>query len=330
MQAVRIPCGGNDDPQEPFSLECDLLALRDAIKNMPECRLVIIDPISAYMGGSDSHRNTDVRAVLAPLAALAAEYRIAVLAVTHLNKNAGTNVLYRATGSLAFVAAARAVLLVVRDSENPNRRLMLSAKNNIARDGTGLAYSIEPNGDGMGVVAWEPDPVTIRADDALGACVPDYHRGAALDEAIAWLRDQLCDGPRPAKTVKEAAESDGIKSRTLDRAKAELGVEATRDGFGGPWVWKLPDSRSAPNATVVRQQKDVAHYDNSGALCDGDSPSPIPSKCPSIPLGWAPASWADRLDRLATACEAINPALAAEHRSDAAAIREKLNNPKTG
>ena len=49
-----------------------------------------------------------MRGLLAPLRNLAAQRNVAVVVVTHLNKAAGTKAMSRVTGSLAFIAAARA------------------------------------------------------------------------------------------------------------------------------------------------------------------------------------------------------------------------------
>lgn len=71
-----------------------------------ETRLVVIDPISAYCGNVDTHTNSDVLSLLAPLAQLAARRRIAILAVPHFTKGVGNKAVYRAMGSLAFAAGA--------------------------------------------------------------------------------------------------------------------------------------------------------------------------------------------------------------------------------
>jgi putative DNA primase/helicase len=107
-----------------------LEALEHAIKAAPNCRLVIVDPVSAYLGSTESHTNAAVLGVLAPLAELAAKYGVAVLVITHLRKGEGP-ALYRAMGSLAFVAAARAVWAVARDSDDltGRRRLFLPVNN---------------------------------------------------------------------------------------------------------------------------------------------------------------------------------------------------------
>ena len=122
-------------------------ALDEAIELTPDCRLVIVDPITAYCGGVDSHKNAEVRGLLAPLSNLAERHEVAVVAVSHLNKSAGGSAIYRTMGSLAFTAAARAVWGVTKDKGDSQRRLMLPVKNNIAPDVMGLAYSIRDAGD---------------------------------------------------------------------------------------------------------------------------------------------------------------------------------------
>jgi predicted ATP-dependent serine protease len=52
-----------------FSLECDLPRLAEVIETHPNTRLVVVDPISAYTGKIDSHNNSEVRGMLAPLQA---------------------------------------------------------------------------------------------------------------------------------------------------------------------------------------------------------------------------------------------------------------------
>jgi putative DNA primase/helicase len=122
-----------------FSLAMDIPQLEEVILQVEDVRLVVIDPVTAYLGRADGHKNAEIRGLLAPLAELASAHRVSVVCVTHLNKAAGTKALYRAMGSLAFAAAARAVWLVTRDKDDPARRLMLPAKMNLAPEVTGLA-----------------------------------------------------------------------------------------------------------------------------------------------------------------------------------------------
>jgi putative DNA primase/helicase len=244
LDAIRAVASNGRESARTFDLSRDLPGLESAIRSVENCRLVVIDPVTAYLGRSDSHNNAEIRGLLAPLGAIAERHGVAVIAVTHLNKAGGGPAIYRAMGSLAFAAAARAAWAVSKDKDDPKRRLLLSIKNNIASDGGGLAYRIEPVGvDGCPVVAWEPDPVNVSADDALSG-QRDDQGGSALDEAKEWLRDMLVNGSRPANEIKETAEREGIKERTLQRAKKALGVVADREGFAeaGRWVWAMPQS----------------------------------------------------------------------------------------
>jgi hypothetical protein len=95
------------------------------------------------MGGSDGNGNVETREVLEPLADMANRLRIAVVAVTHLNKGGGggnQSALNRFAGSIAFVAAARAAFAVIEDPEDDERRFLLQAKNNLGKEvqGSGL------------------------------------------------------------------------------------------------------------------------------------------------------------------------------------------------
>ena len=237
LKAVRIADKKSGKINEiPFSLDRDLEALEQSIKQIQNVKLVVIDPITAYLGNCDSHKNSDVRAILAPLSDIAAKYRVAVVAITHLNKSSEGSVLNRASGSNAFPAAARAVWFVTKDKDNSERRLFLSAKNNLAREPQGLSFTIV-NGE----VVWDIEPITTTLGEALTSDESLPNNGA-LDEAKEWLIDKLSKGPVPANSIKADAKIDGIKERTLDRAKQALGIRSGRVGFssGGEWSWLVP------------------------------------------------------------------------------------------
>ena len=105
--------------------------------------MIVIDPISAYLGRTNSHINAEVRGVLAPLAKFAAYHRVAVVAITHLNKNLTTDPLARVMGSTAFIAAVRSSFLVERDKHNAERRLLLPLKTNISKAGLSAVACME-------------------------------------------------------------------------------------------------------------------------------------------------------------------------------------------
>jgi hypothetical protein len=129
---VNMVCDGGKDRM--FSLVTDLEMLRRKITEVGDVALILIDPISAYLGVGkvDSYRTTDVRAVLGPVVDLATECKAAIIGIMHFNKKVDvTNALLRVSDSLAFGATARHVYGVVNDAEN-KRKLLVRAKNNLA------------------------------------------------------------------------------------------------------------------------------------------------------------------------------------------------------
>src|SRR5262249_484889 len=135
-----------DARERTFSLLTDIEILEQAIVKIRDVVAVGIDPFSAYFGVAkiDAYRTTDVRGVMAPLAALAQKQNITIVGVLHFNKNVNvTNAMLRFSDSLAFVAAARHAFVAMKEPGNEGRRLFLKAKNNLAADSTGLAYSFQ-------------------------------------------------------------------------------------------------------------------------------------------------------------------------------------------
>ena len=139
IEAVKT----DDGNEKTFDLSSDVELLKNEAVQIGNVKLIIIDPISAYLGKIDSHRNTEVRDALNPIIKFADEIGACLLCVTHLNKGSSGNALSRVAGSIAFAAAARACFVVTRDPDDPDRRLMLPLKNNLAKDTYGFAYRIE-------------------------------------------------------------------------------------------------------------------------------------------------------------------------------------------
>ena len=242
LEAVRVPRSDGSLLEKNFNLETDIAALEDALNRLPDVRLIVIDPISAYLGGADSNTNAEVRGLLAPLAALAAKYGVAILAVTHLRKSGGTAV-HRAIASIAFVAAARAVRAVAPDPADTERRLMLPVKQNLAANVGGLAFRVEVQ-DGTARVAWEPGAVSLEANDVLSG-LEDQDGHGARKEAESFLSDLLADGPLSVKKIEKEAKAAGFSWITVRRAKGALGVLSGKRGFDDGWSWWLPHDEDA-------------------------------------------------------------------------------------
>jgi putative DNA primase/helicase len=225
-----------------FDLGRDLSHLTSIVETMRDCRLVVIDPISAYLGKTGENFNAEVRALMGPLADLASRNHLAVVAVTHLRKGEGAAI-YRAMGSLAFVAAARSAWMITKDPSQPGRRLFLPMKNNLGNDAVGMAYTIEPRAGGGGaVVHWSDEEVHAPADNATST---KFGRPATeRSEATQWLAQLLSAGPVPTAEVHDAAAAAGYSLATIRRAFREIGGKAVK--LGSAWQWKLAE-RAQPD-----------------------------------------------------------------------------------
>lgn len=240
IHALEMVREVNDEGQvtnRSFSLSKDVERLAQLVEGMPDCALIQIDPISAYLGGTDSHKNADVRALLSPLSELAEKYNVAIVVVTHLNKGSGS-AMYRSVGSIAFTAAARTAWAVTKDKDDPARRLMLPVKNNLGNDQSGMAYRVETAPNGAPLLMWEPDPVVIDINDALSNETDDLR--SERQEAVDWLETELRGAPILAENIRKMAGGAGHSWITVKRAKKDLGVVSKKCSFQGGWLWYHP------------------------------------------------------------------------------------------
>jgi putative DNA primase/helicase len=230
--------------RKSFSLSDDLDLLGAATVRVGDAKLIIIDAITSYMGKIDSHRTTDVRAVLEPVAAFAEDCKVAIIGVTHPPKASQGNALRSFAGSFAFIAAPRVGLFVTAEPET-DRRLLLGVKNNLGPKPRGIGYFIGTKSITNDITAphilWSDAPVDYTADQAIAAnaaAMKGKGKGD-LEEAKEFLAELLKNGPVSAEDVKEAAEENDISEKTLRRAKKDLGIKSDKGEFRGGWQWRL-------------------------------------------------------------------------------------------
>jgi AAA domain len=238
LRGRRLPGGSCRPPT--FPADCDLL--RDSLRQTG-ARLVITDPLDAFLdprlGGLNSPL---VRHALAAVTDVIEEARAGLNMVRHLNKAVrSVSALYRGLGSIAIGAAARTGLLVGRHPDDPELRVLACSKPSLTACPPSLAFRIVEGPGGRPVLDWA-GPVDLTADD-LVLC-PARGAGPALSRAVAFLEEALAGGPCPHAEVLRRARRLGLTPRTLDRAKALLGVvsEQTSSAGRNHWSWSLPAS----------------------------------------------------------------------------------------
>jgi putative DNA primase/helicase len=306
IRAVR----NEDQSRRAFNLQADLSRLENEIKQRGDIRLVIIDPVTSYLGRVDSHKNAEVRAVLEPLAEMAARLRVAVICNNHFSKSGGS-ANNRIIGSVAFVNQARAAFIVTPDAEDATRMLLVPSKMNIAPIKTGLAYRIGGCWINEGEILtsqilWDPTPIAITADEALTAHCGGEDAKTAKAEAIEFLRAALDHGPVSSKDVKKEAGEAGISPKSLRSAREAMGIKPAKSGFAGGWVWQLPpgslpkmpyeaeDALRAEQGTFGSKRASSRDKDILGSHDhEPTPPASAPIIAPTRPLPGAPDDYPD-------------------------------------
>lgn len=203
--------------------------------------LIVIDPLMAFLGKADSHKDQDIREVLSKMAALAQESGAAILCIRHLNKVAGGRALYRGGGSIGIVGAARLAWLVGQHPDNAQRRVLAISKSNLAERAPSLSFSLSGLPGCQPRIQWHGE-VPFSADD-LVAEKRSGTRGEARAEAQAFLLESLRNGPIPSKELREMSDEAGLTWRTVNRAKADVGATSKKEGRPGEkgqqWIWRL-------------------------------------------------------------------------------------------
>jgi len=225
--------------QNEFHLFKLLPNLEAEIRQKRDLNLIVIDPITAFLGKLDGNSNSDIRGLLAPLSQMASRTNTAILAVSHLNKNDHGKAIYRTTGSLAFNAAARAVWLMAQHPKDSSRRVLHPIKNNIAPDIGGLCFSLSD--DQPPRVLWDDEPVFYEENEIFSTSNESKMTG--LHEAMQFLNERLVGGPIDVSHLRANAKELGLSWRTVERAKQELGIKTKRIGFGpdGIHQWSMPE-----------------------------------------------------------------------------------------
>lgn len=206
--------------------------------------LVVMDPLNAYLGNVDSYKDADVRKILGPISEVAARTGAAILVVMHLTKNDGTadqpgpKAIYRVTGSIGFIGAARLALLVEEDrglDAAPGTRLLKVIKSNLAERAPTLAYRIAEGPAGLPIVVWDGIRESASASNTR------------LEQDRQVLREILSKGAVFAKEGEKAAKAAGLTDRRLQEARKGLFEVCRIPGLAETtWVWRLLGQDSGP------------------------------------------------------------------------------------
>ncbi len=232
-----------------FQLDSDIADLRQRALQIGDVRLIIIDPPSAYLGTKvDSYKDSDVRRVLMPLGNLAQETGAMILLIVHLNKRTDGGAQQRFSGSTAWTAAPRVGFMALEDPVS-KQRFLLPVKNNLGDDRLGYQYGIAEKLVQYGGQTFKSSHIvwgetTTRSVSELLA-PPKALKISAVDDARAFLEDELANSPSPVEQLRNSAKAAGISWPSINRAKKTLPIRSdkVRDG----WVWTLLPVKESGN-----------------------------------------------------------------------------------
>ena len=209
--------------------------IREAIE-MYHAKLLILDPMSSYIGESCSMNNAnETRAEFNHLIAVAKDTGCAIVIIAHMNKMRDTNPLYRTNGSIDIAGAARSILAITRtpNKEVPAERYLVQVKSNLAPTGSAILFEVSEKGVDF------ISEMEMTAEEAFQSLAPKIGRPNDKEvKAKAFLIEMLKDGEMLSSNCDEKLEAAGFRKSTIKKAKKNAGVISRKKGF--LWYWSLP------------------------------------------------------------------------------------------
>ena len=193
-------------------------------------RLVVIDPIQAYLGSdSDLQIAGRARRLMHRLSLWASTYDCAVVLIGHLNKKENSKGLYRSLGSIDVVAAARSVLQVERDPEDTDIRIVTQIKNSLGPADAMIRFEIRPQ-TGFSWISVDTVPMSEKKAE-----LPTFE--TKMDKAAYLIKDLLSQGDMRSTEIYDRLKAEGISQRTAEDTRKNIGIRCYRKMK--QWYWSI-------------------------------------------------------------------------------------------
>ena len=244
VDAVRM----FDDEEEveeerQLTLESDLAVIREKITTNPAIKLLVIDPLSNYLGSRNLMKEQEIRSVLMPVVTMAQDLSIAVVVIMHHSKTEGRSAMHKAIGAVGAVGCLRMAWSFVKSQDDENVREMLQSKKNLGKF-PGLRFATESAK--VKIDGSDTDQARIQYLDVSNASIESIlaaqedKEGKKDKRAVAFLKEHLPhDGTHHSDPIiQKARDEHGISKTTLLRARQELGI--TTEKIANQWFWSWP------------------------------------------------------------------------------------------
>lgn len=241
--SVVSPICEDEGQARSFDLKRDVENLKQLAEQLGDVKVIIVDPISAYMGKTDSNNNSDVRAFLSPLTNFAEEHDISIIVVTHLNKTSNGSMINKVIGSIGMVAAARAAYVITKDDYDSDTRYFLPIKNNIGNDKDGFSFTIQGHhileaDIHTSKIQWGEKVIVSEILNSNENKTSNRH-----NEIDAFMMDLIKDGPIDSRIALAEGKKRDYSESKMTRARERLGIVSKHNGSfkDGKWEWSLFD-----------------------------------------------------------------------------------------
>lgn len=255
LSKVHLIQGTSDGKQEwEIALDQDLDQLKEFLYTHSDVKLIVMDPVTSYIGDVDPNKPKEVRPFLNKLKRFSEEMGVSLLLIMHLSKNPDVSALHRVGGAATWIEVPRSVWFFDKQKDEEGNEtssyVMVNGKLNIVADErkrsleytfAGVDLKIEGAQQNVGTVQWGGESsVTLeqqysRTKDRPG---PEPKK---VESAADWLRGYLESGQKYSSDVFAAASAVGHAEKTLRKAQERLGVRPEREFPNkGRWIWRLP------------------------------------------------------------------------------------------
>jgi hypothetical protein len=242
-----------------LNIKRDLIMMAKIIQGNPDISVLILDPITSYLGGANLNKDEEIRPLFDKLIQLGQRTGLTILALVHSSKRSDVDAVEKVMGASSVAGASRAVWTFGKDTEDPALYRMGLAKGNIIKKKGGFEYQIVDAEVSIGGkstthprIEWGKE-TDMTAQDMLQADKDRVKGGdGGSNVATAIIIESV---PCSAKLIFDKAEKEGISESSIFRAKKKLGVSSTRSGFGGGVQWYIPGKEGDPVVTKAKMEE---------------------------------------------------------------------------
>lgn len=242
-----------DDKETALSaaIDRDYQGLADAVRSLDDLALIVIDPITNYLGKQGMNKEEDIRGNISmPLKGLAQDRRVCIVTVGHLNKrDREATVLQRTMGAAAFTGVPRKVFIFGNDPKDDNKHAHIMTE--VRDKQVSIQYRTVAVADPKGIqksdiikVDWGK-LVEVDADEVVNA--PKQKEKSTNKEVQTFLKTFLRDGAKPTKAIEAALKDAGIDCDNWQRPARRVAESRQIKGQGknAGWEWFLPTPEQA-------------------------------------------------------------------------------------